>query len=114
MGSDYFTTYVDMGNDAESFIDSLRNFISSASDDLIDRMCADIFYDENEGGRQSLLEIVKEFETIIEDANDVSIIEINGSEVIVTGGFSWGDDPTDSYNCICNTNIISHFMRFVR
>jgi len=33
---------------------------------------------------------------------DADHIEIGGCEVLLTGGMSWGDDPSDLYRSICN------------
>lgn len=118
MGADYMTAYVEIVGSEQEFIDSMTEFVKSCSDEMVMRIYDDLFcIDPDEDSqpidilRYLLLSEVKDLAAIIDCARDVSMINIKGSDVLVTGGFSWGDSPTDSFDCISNCNLISWWMR---
>lgn len=117
MGADFMIAHIEIGSSEQQFIDSMLNFVQSCSDEMVMRIYDDLFCvdpDEDESIinlRNILVDEVKHLATIIDSASDVSMIHVNGSDVLVTGGFSWGDSPTDSFDCIHNCNSISWWMR---
>lgn len=118
MGADFMIAHVEIGSSEQQFIDSMLNFVQSCSDEMVGKIYDDLFcdgeYDEDEPIdtlRNVLSDEVRHLAAIIDSARDVSMIHVNGSDVLVTGGFSWGDSPTDSFDCISNCNLISWWMR---
>lgn len=118
MGADFMIAHIEIGSSEQQFIDSMLNFVQSCSDEMVMRIYDDLFcVDPDEDSqpinifRSLLMSEVKDLEAIIDSASDVSMIHVNGSDVLVTGGFSWGDSPTDSFDCISNCNLISWWMR---
>ena len=101
MGADFIYTYVDTGSDFPTFIESLKNFINNASDEVIERLMYVIYYDdESDNSRTILLNLIENFEDTCNYAKDVAFLKVKDSAVVFTGGFSWGDDPTDSFDVI--------------
>ena len=102
MGADYIYTYVDTGSSFATFMQCLKDFIDTTSDEIISKLMHVIYDDEYEtdNPRTILLNLIDNFEDTCSYANDVAFLKVKDSAVVFTGGFSWGDDPTDSYNVI--------------
>ena len=118
MGADFMIAHIEIGSSEQMFINSMYDFIKSCPDESIFKIYDDLFcdgeYDEDEPVetlRNVIADEVKNLSAIIDNAHDVSMINVNGSDVLVTGGFSWGDAPTDSFDCISNCNLISWWMK---
>lgn len=118
MGADFMIAHIEIGSSEQQFIDSMLNFAQSCSDQTIEKIYDDIFsfgdLDEDEpvdSLRKVVVDEIKDLANIIDSADDVSMIHVNGSDVLITGGFSWGDSPTDSFDCIYNCNSILWWMK---
>lgn len=53
--------------------------------------------------RKDVIDCIREFFEAI-DSRDVTLFSLGNSRMILTGGMSWGDAPTDSYDVICRFN----------
>ena len=66
-------------------------------------------YDEDDLGvlemREKLIEVINEFFNCL-DNRDVTCINHKGDRIYLTGGMSWGDNPTDSYGNFERLNYI--------
>jgi hypothetical protein len=115
MGADYIYTYVDTGSSFFAFIDSLKNFINNASDEIISKLMHMIYDDEYEtdNPRTILLNLIEAFEEVCNYANDIAFLKVKDSAVVFTGGFSWGDSPTDSYDVIMSVKEMTIEMEKV-
>jgi hypothetical protein len=115
MGADYIYTYVDTGSSFFTFIDSLKNFINNASDEIISKLMHMIYDDEYEtdNPRTILLNLIEAFEEVCNYANDIAFLKVKDSAVVFTGGFSWGDSPTDSYDVIMSVKEMTIEMEKV-
>ena len=100
MGADYIYTYVDTGSDLPTFIESLKNFINNTSDEVIDKLMYIIYDDNYDNARTILFNLIENFENACNYAEDVAFLKVKDSSVVFTGGFSWGDSPTDSFDVI--------------
>lgn len=100
MGASYIYTYVDTGSSFFSFIDSLKDFVNNASDEVLARLMHIMYDEEYDDARIILLNLIENFEDTCNYAEDVAFLKVKDSAVVFTGGFSWGDDPTDSFDVI--------------
>jgi len=102
MGSDYIYTYVDTGSSFATFIQRLKDFIDTTSDEIISKLMHTVYDDEYETDtpRVILLNLIEAFEEVCNYADDVAFLKVKDSAVVFTGGFSWGDSPTDSFDVI--------------
>jgi hypothetical protein len=100
MGASYIYTYVDTGSSFFTFIDSLKDFVNNASDEVLARLMHIMYDEEYDDAKIILLNLIENFEDACNYAEDVAFLKVKDSAVVFTGGFSWGDDPTDSYNVI--------------
>lgn len=115
MGADYIYTYVDTGSSFFTFIQKLKDFIDTTSDEIISKLMHMIYDDEYEtdNPRTILLNLIENFEDTCNYAEDVAFLKVKDSFVVFTGGFSWGDDPTDSYNVIMSVKEMTIEMEKV-
>jgi hypothetical protein len=115
MGADYIYAYVDTGSSFFTFIDSLKNFINNASDEIISKLMHMIYDDEYEtdNPRVILFNLIEAFEEVCNYANDIAFLKVKDSAVIFTGGFSWGDSPTDSFDIVMSVKEITIEMEKV-
>lgn len=116
MGADFVYTHVDIGSDFATFIHDMKFFINNASNDVIDRLVDHIYYDSYEDEDESdmrvvLLNLIEAFDEVKLHARDIGIIYVNDCMVVFTAGWSWGDDPTDSFDIISSVSIIADEMR---
>jgi len=107
MGADYIYTYVDTGNDFPTFIENLKNFINNTSDEVIDKLMHMIYDDNSDNARTILFNLIENFEDACNYAKDVAFLKVKDSAVVFTGGFSWGDSPTDSFDVIMSVKEIT-------
>jgi len=115
MGADYLSTCVIIDKDYDSFIADLKSFIIESEDSIIDKIFSELYeYDEdviNESReRNILLNLIEAFDDLVRYGKDLSILIRKGIQVVVTGGFSWGDYPTDSFEIIMDISIIQDHM----
>lgn len=111
MGADYIYTYVDIGSSITSFIEDLKEFIYDADHDVIDKLM-NMFYDEeSDNAKTILLNLILAFEEVYNHANDIALLNVKDSIVVFTGGHSWGDDPTDSFDIVMSVKEIAIEMR---
>ena len=112
MGADYIYSYVDTGSDIDSFIHDLNQFINNTSNEVIDRLM-NMIYDEAEydNGRIILFNLIEAFHEVVVNARDIALLEVKDSIVVFTGGYSWGDDPTDSFDIVMSVKDIAIEMR---
>lgn len=115
MGADYIYSYVDTGSSFLTFIDSLKNFVNNTSDEIIEKLMHNLYDDdyETDNPRVILLNLVEAFEEACNYANDIAFLQVKDSAVVFTGGFSWGDEPTDSYNVIMSVKEMTIEMENV-
>jgi hypothetical protein len=111
MGAEYIYTYVDTGSDLATFIHDIRFFINNTSDEVIEKLMH-IIYDEEYGEgcdnpRTILFNLIENFEETCNYANDIAFLKVKDSAVVFTGGFSWGDSPTDSFDTIMSVKEIT-------
>lgn len=116
MGADFVYTHVDTGSDFATFIHDMKCFINNASDEVILHIFDNIYYDTYEQDesidmRGILFNLIEAFDEVRLHARDIGIIDVNGSMVIFSAGFSWGDDPTDSFDIISSISILAYEMR---
>ena len=116
MGADFVYTHVNIGSDFATFIHDMKFFINNASNDVIDRLVDNIYYDDYEDEdktnmRVVLLNLIEAFDEIYNHAKDIGVINVNGSFIVFSAGYSWGDDPTDSFDFISSVLIIADEMR---
>jgi hypothetical protein len=112
MGADYIYSYVDTGSDIATFIHDLKQFINNASDEVLSKLMH-MLYEEEESDNQKviLLNLIEAFEEVYNNANDIALLEVKDSIVVFTGGYSWGDDPTDSFDIVMSVKDIATEMR---
>lgn len=115
MGADYLSTCVIIDRNYDTFIADLKSFISESEDSIIDKIFAEIYdYDEDVSNesreRNILLNLIEAFDDLVRHGRDLSVLIRNGIQVVVTGGFSWGDYPTDSFEFIMDIAIIQDHM----
>ena len=115
MGSDYIYTYVDTGSSFATFIQRLKDFIDTTSDEIISKLMHIIYDDEYEtdNPRTILLNLIENFEDTCNYAEDVAFLKVKDSAVVFTGGFSWGDSPTDSFDVIMSVKEMAIEMEKV-
>jgi hypothetical protein len=111
MGADYIYTYVDTGSDLATFIHDIRFFVNNTSDEVIEKLMH-IIYDDNydyedDNPRVILFNLVEAFEEVCNYANDIAFLKVKDSAVVFTGGFSWGDSPTDSFDIVMSVKEIT-------
>jgi hypothetical protein len=112
MGADYIYSYVDTGSDIATFIHGLKQFINNAPDEVINKLMH-MLYEEEESDNQKviLLNLIEAFEEVYNNANDIALLDVKDSIVVFTGGYSWGDDPTDSFDIVMSVKEITIEMR---
>jgi hypothetical protein len=112
MGADYIYSYVDTGSDIATFIHDLKQFINNASDEVLSKLMH-MLYEEEESDNQKviLLNLIEAFEEVYNNANDIALLDVKDSIVVFTGGYSWGDDPTDSFDIVMSVKDIATEMR---
>lgn len=110
MGADYIYSYVDTGSDIATFIHDLKQFINDASDEVVNKLMNMLYDEESDAPRVILLNLILAFEEIYNHANDIALLNVKDSVVVFTGGYSWGDDPTDSYDVIMSVKEITREM----
>ncbi len=115
MGADYLSTCVIIDKQYDSFIADLKSFIIESEDSIIDKIFVEIYeYDEDVSNecreRNILLNLIEHFDDLVRHGRDLSILFRKGIQVVVTGGFSWGDYPTDSFEVIMDIAIIQDYM----
>ena len=112
MGADYIYSYVDTGSDIATFIHDLKQFINNASDEVLSKLMH-MLYEEEESDNQKviLLNLIEAFEEVYNNANDIALLDVKDSIVVFTGGYSWGDDPTDSFDIVMSIKEITIEMR---
>jgi hypothetical protein len=115
MGSDYIYTYVDTGSNFATFIHNLQLFVNKSSDEVIDKLMTVIYDDDYESDhpRTILLNLIENFEDMCNHADDVAFLKVKDSAVVFTGGFSWGDSPTDSFDTMASVKEITIEMEKV-
>jgi phosphoribosylformylglycinamidine (FGAM) synthase-like amidotransferase family enzyme len=75
-----------------------------------------VIYDdeyETDNPRTILLNLIENFEDTCNYAEDVAFLKVKDSAVVFTGGFSWGDSPTDSYDVIMSVKEMTIEMEKV-
>lgn len=75
-----------------------------------------IIYDdeyETDNPRTILLNLIENFEDTCNYAEDVAFLKVKDSAVVFTGGFSWGDSPTDSFDVIMSVKEMAIEMEKV-
>lgn len=110
MGADYIYTYVDVGSSIECFVQDAKEFIYDADHDVIDKLMDTIYYDDDEvidNPKTILLNLIEAFDEVVNHTNDIAILKVKDSIVVFTGGFSWGDDPTDSFDIVMSIKEIA-------
>jgi hypothetical protein len=112
MGADYIYSYVDTGSDIATFIHGLKQFINNAPDEVLNKLMH-MLYEEEESDNQKviLLNLIEAFEEVYNNANDIALLDVKDSIVVFTGGYSWGDDPTDSFDIVMSVKEIAIEMR---
>lgn len=101
MGADYVYTYVDVGSNIAGFVENIKEFICDADHDVIDKLMYMIYYDEvSDHPKTILLNLIEAFEEMCSSAKDIALIYARDSIVVFSGGYSWGDAPTDSFDII--------------
>jgi hypothetical protein len=110
MGADYIYSYVDTGSDIAAFIHDLNQFINNASDEVINKLMTMLYDEQSDNPKVILLNLIEAFEEVYNHANDIALLNVKDSVVVFTGGYSWGDDPTDSYDVIMSVKEITREM----
>ena len=111
MGADYIYTYVDIGESLDYFVQDANAFINDASDKVLARLMH-MIYDEAEydDARIILFNLIEAFHEVVVNARDIALLEVKDSIVVFTGGYSWGDDPTDSFDIVMSIKDITREM----
>ena len=111
MGADYVYTYVDIGESLDYFVQDTNAFINEASDETLNKLMHIIYDDECDNPRDILYNLIEAFHEVVVSARDIALLEVKNSIVVFTGGFSWGDDPTDSFDIVMSVKDIAREMR---
>jgi hypothetical protein len=112
MGADYIYTYIDIGESLDYFVQDTNAFINDASDEVLARLMH-MIYDEADydNARIILFNLIEAFHEVVVNARDIALLEVKDSIVVFTGGYSWGDDPTDSFDIVMSVKDIAIEMR---
>ena len=101
MSADFVFAVVEIDrtqDDWQSFVtgmddDTLRQFITATNDDLY---WDEYFEDPVDMERQVRERLCEAIGICYGGSNEIGYWRDNGREFVVTGGMSWGDDPTDA------------------
>lgn len=92
----------------DDFLNDLSEYVKNLSDSLAYDMTHWIGY-EGDNPHAELLAAIEDFRKC-SDYRDVGIINVHGGFVFVTGGMTWGDDPTDSFTTLSIVGEIAQHM----
>jgi len=106
MGADMTVAFASLENDAQFWYDG----IARLSDDAVLAFASEydgmsVLPESNEPKdiRQAMVDAV---EMSYSDSREISVCTINGERFAITGGLSWGDEPTDAYPYVLLFNWI--------
>jgi hypothetical protein len=112
MGADYIYTYIDIGESLDYFVQDTNAFINDASDEVLARLMHMIYDEEDyDNARIILFNLIEAFHEVVVNARDIALLQVKDSIVVFTGGYSWGDDPTDSFDIVMSVKDIAIEMR---
>lgn len=103
MGADFLGAFVPMETSRESAKQKLREYSEDFLLDHLNDYFAMEFYEEDGKNPYDLaLECVDAHIDIVYDlykheSREVTVFKYRGVDILVTGGMSWGDDPTDAF-----------------
>lgn len=116
MGADLIIEWIEIkdGMDLNRIRKDMLNTVNSLTE--IDNDIKD-FYTETTGEFEqeyNITEVKKDFTEIINNVfdglqdgyRDITTISHKGDNLYITGGMSWGDSPTDSYNLFYRFNYL--------
>src|SRR5262245_26796099 len=104
MGADMCLTGMPAADMTEQRKAALVTIIQAMRDDdpsLVD-VIESLFLDSAEEGREKLLAAVNELADDFSSRRDVThfCLKAIGYPLLMTGGLSWGDDPTEAYRTV--------------
>jgi hypothetical protein len=112
MGADYIYTYIDIGESLDYFVQDTNAVINDASDEVLARLMHMIYDEEDyDNARIILFNLIEAFHEVVVNARDIALLQVKDSIVVFTGGYSWGDDPTDSFDIVMSVKDIAIEMR---
>lgn len=103
MGADFLGAFVPMETSRDSAKQKLREYSEAFLLDHLNDYFAQEFYEEDgKSEYQQALEYVDEqIDTVYNlyehESREVTVFKYRGVDILVTGGMSWGDDPTDAF-----------------
>lgn len=118
MGADFCYTYTTVKGSREEALETAEKISVKHLDAILVDTGYDYLVDEfgDEGDEFHEQAVREVFRTTINEvwdaiehrSREAAVLEINGEKVLLTGGLSWGDSPTDIYDTI---NLYDDFMR---
>jgi hypothetical protein len=102
MGAEFIGTFIERPTRTK---DEALAALATLNDSLIQHRYDEAFREEAPApalARQALRDIVIEFyDTIVNgERRDVDVWIVQDQPILVTGGMTWGDDPTEAYQII--------------
>lgn len=103
MGADFLGAFVPMETSRDSAKNKLREYPEKYVLDTLSDYFAQEFYDEDgKTEYEQALEYVDAQIDIVYDlyqheSREVTVFKYRDVDILVTGGMSWGDDPTDAF-----------------
>ena len=124
MGADFCYTYTTVEGSRKEWLETLEMFLHTDTliEILVDTGYIYLIDDEvdiDEDGQEAYDKAVRElfantinevWDAIEHRSREVAVLEIGGEKILLTGGMSWGDSPTDIYDTI---NLYDDFTRII-
>ena len=124
MGADFCYTYTTVTGSRQEWLETLELFLHT---DTLIEILVDTGYiyliddevDPDLDGREAYDEAVRElftntinevWDAIEHRTREAAVLEIKDEKILLSGGMSWGDSPTDIYDTI---NLYDDFTRIV-
>lgn len=104
MGADLILTACELPIPLDA--DLLRSRVAELDDERLayvyDMVLGERVDDEREDDWQNAVRelILQGIECAVGSLRDCTIIEVHGIRILITGGMTWGDTPTDSYDAV--------------
>lgn len=116
MGADFTFAFFDTSIKQADLVEYIKtmpeNLLAEIADDQF-AMFPNEYETEQEfyeTTRSNIIGFVEEAYTS-RNSREVSVMLVDGKEYLITGGMSWGDDPTDHFRAFCITaEIQAHYL----
>lgn len=113
MGADFLYAVADMSIDKDTLVSLVNGMDYHAMVGLSNAIYLGDIEDDEEWVQESKKELIDHINVVYSsrDSREVGYMNIKDTEYLITGGMSWGDEPTDHFRSFEVVQELQHLYR---